>query len=122
MKTKISNSPSCSLILIIAVLFSCMPIVGQNGSVRLLYHDNWKTKIHKKPKDITRWQDFELFSKMYSRIAVPEEKTLALVFNVIDIGSHGKINAQIIEEQLTTLTAVLDRLAAGRAGNWAAPR
>lgn len=103
MKTKISISTSFSLIFFTATLFSWMPISGQNENIRLMYHDNWKTKLHKKPKDIRRWQDFELFSKMYSRIAVPEEKTLALVFNVIDIGALGKINAQIIEEQLTTL-------------------
>lgn len=75
-------------------------LYSQNDEVRLLYHTNWKNRHEKKPKDQKKWQEFELFARMYARYAIPEEKSLPLVFNVIDIANSNKVDEALILEQI----------------------
>ncbi len=100
MKTKTTSLQIACSILLIAVFSSS--ILAQK-EYRFLYHKNWETINNKKPKDQKKWQEFELFAHMYARYAVPEEKTLPLVFNVLETSTSRKISQEIIEGQLQIL-------------------
>lgn len=93
------------LLIFIAFTFNIL-ISGQSDpKIRLLSHSDWE-KIHKKkPKDQNKWQDFELFARMYARYAMPEEKILPLVFNVLQVGEIEKINENVIIQQIEIINS-----------------
>ena len=77
--------------------------INDQKQFRFLYHKNWESQLNKKPKDQKKWQDFELFAYMYARYAVPEEKTLPLVFNVLESSESRKISMEMAESQIQIL-------------------
>ena len=100
MKTKRTCLQIACTILLIAVFSSS--ILAQK-EYRFLYHKNWETINNKKPKDQKKWQEFELFAHMYARYAVPEEKTLPIVFNVLETNTSRKISQEAVDAQLQIL-------------------
>lgn len=75
----------------------------KGDSVRLMYSPKWEKVLKRTPQDQKKWQDFELFARMYAKYAIPEEKVLPIVFHVIDIGGKRKITEAMIYEQINIL-------------------
>jgi len=88
------------LIFMIMCTVQATIIAQKEEKVRLYTHPNWEKLLSKKPKDGKKWQEFELFARMYARYAVPEGKVLPLVFNIIDINHSKKVTEKTIEDQL----------------------
>ncbi len=76
---------------------------GKKDTTRYLYKPEWKETLKQTPKDAKRWQDFELHARMYAKYAVPEEKTLPIVFNIINVGGETKVTPEGIASQLQVL-------------------
>ncbi len=76
---------------------------SKKDTTRYLYKPEWKETLKQTPKDAKRWQDFELHARMYAKYAVPEEKTLPIVFNIINVGGETKVTPEGIASQLQVL-------------------
>lgn len=76
---------------------------NERKEYRFLYHKNWESVNNKKPKDAKKWQEFELFAYMYARYAVPEEKTLPIVFNILQTDKGRKITPEMVDGQIQIL-------------------
>ncbi len=88
----------------VLIIFSTIRLYSQERSkIRLLSHPKWEKLQTKKPKDGKKWQEFELFSRMYSRYAIPEEKVLPLVFNVLQVGNTSKVDENLIMQQIDVI-------------------
>lgn len=91
------------------IIYSSIKLYSQeNSKIRLLSHPKWEKLQTKKPKDGKKWQEFELFSRMYSRYAILEEKVLPLVFNVLQIGEVPKVSENLILEQIEIINAAFE--------------
>ena len=91
------------------VIYSSIKLYSQeNSNIRLLSHPKWEKLQTKKPKNGKKWQEFELFSRMYSRYAILEEKVLPLVFNVLQIGDIPKVSENLILEQIEIINAAFE--------------
>jgi hypothetical protein len=101
MKKKVFSlrSVNCFILLFIA-FFNAN---SQREDVRFMTHKEWESVLNKKPKDQKRWQEFELFARMYSRYARPDEKVLPLVFNIIETSGQTKVTDQQIYSQIEVL-------------------
>jgi hypothetical protein len=95
----------CSLLLVFALVHA----YAQREDVRIMAHKDWESVLNKKQKDQKRWQEFELFARMYSRYAKPDDKVLPLVFNVIETSGKTKIT----DEQIYAQIEVLNKAFAG---------
>lgn len=85
-------------------LLPSLIINAQDGSnIRLLSHPKWEKISKKTPKDQKKWQEFELFARMYARYAIPEEKVLPLVFNVLHVGNTSKVDENLIMQQIDVI-------------------
>lgn len=91
------------------IIYSSIKLYSQeNSNIRLLSHPKWEKLQTKKPKNGKKWQEFELFSRMYSRYAILEEKVLPLVFNVLQIGDIPKVSENLILEQIEIINAAFE--------------
>jgi Secretion system C-terminal sorting domain/Pregnancy-associated plasma protein-A len=81
--------------------------------IRLFSHPNWEKISKKKQKDQKKWQEFELFARMYARYAIPEEKVLPLVFNVLQVGNTSKVDENLIMQQIE----IINNVFAGKMNN-----
>jgi hypothetical protein len=101
--------------LMICCLLLCSQLVyTQKDSIRHLYKPEWRDVFKSKPKDQKKWQDFEMFSSVYGKYVVPNEKILPLVFNVIDIKAANKIKESDIQVQIN----ILNDAFAGKIEGW----
>ena len=76
---------------------------SKKDTTRYFYKPVWKEVLKQTPSDAKRWQDFELHARMYAKYAVPEEKTLPVVFNIISIEGGVKVTKEDIAAQLIVL-------------------
>ena len=103
MMKNMSSKKSMGLILCTLMWNLVFGQINEQKQFRFLYHKNWESQLNKKPKDQKKWQDFELFAYMHARYAVPEEKTLPLVFNVLESSESRKISMEMAESQIQIL-------------------
>jgi hypothetical protein len=94
---------SLQLMMMCVVMAGNMAAQGKKDTTRYLYKPEWKETLKQTPKDAKRWQDFELHARMYAKYAVPEEKTLPIVFNIINVGGETKVTTEGIASQLQVL-------------------
>ncbi|HMP31990.1 MAG TPA: hypothetical protein PKD85_20465, partial [Saprospiraceae bacterium] len=85
------------------LMTAAMSAQAKKDTTRYLFKPEWKEVLAQNPKDGKRWQDFELHARMYAKYAVPEEKILPIVFNIIHIGGEVKVTQQDIANQLQVL-------------------
>lgn len=95
-------------------LVAPLSIFSQSDTTRYFFKPDWGKNLEKQPQNAKRWQDFELHARMYAKYAVPEEKILPLVFNVINVGGKSKVTEQAIYEQIQ----VLNDAFAGKLEGW----
>jgi hypothetical protein len=99
MQNLITTFLTLSLLLIVNITHA----QGKKDTTRYLYKPEWKETLKQTPADAKRWQDFELHARMYAKYAVPEEKTLPIVFNLIHVGGEVKVTKEDISSQLQVL-------------------
>jgi hypothetical protein len=99
MQNLITTFLTLSLLLIVDITHA----QGKKDTTRYLYKPEWKETLKQIPADAKRWQDFELHARMYAKYAVPEEKTLPIVFNLIHVGGEVKVTKEDISSQLQVL-------------------
>ncbi|MBK9151241.1 MAG: hypothetical protein IPM26_09650 [Saprospiraceae bacterium] len=72
-------------------------------TMRYLFKPEWKEFMRQTPIDIRKWSEFEINARMYAKYAIPEEKVLPVVFNVIHLNNEVKVTKEDITLQLQVL-------------------
>lgn len=75
----------------------------KDSTIRVFYNPKWEQVLTRKPYDDRKWQDYELYSKMYAKYSDPDVKELSLVFNILDVDGKNKIKNIDIQEQIEIL-------------------
>jgi hypothetical protein len=95
-----------ALLVLVLLCITGITLLGQDketDTTRYFYKPEWKDKLKQKPNNQKKWQDFELHARMYAKYAVPEEKTLPLIFNIVNGREGKKINPADIKAQIDVL-------------------
>jgi hypothetical protein len=103
MKKTITLSALLTLILISFFNDKALSQDRLKDTTRYLFKPEWKEKLKQTPGNSKRWNDFELHARMYAKYAVPEEKTLPIVFNLIHIDNAVKVTVKDITNQIQVL-------------------